>query len=334
MRILHLASFHGNIGDWASHRGTYRILRKYYNCEIDRLEIRKFYKVYDLPDKMEYNDNFVRLVNKHDMLVIGGGAYLDYFLDSSSNATTLDISKENLAKIKVPILIVSMGCLPRGGDYNYQRVREFLDTLKPRAHVFLRNDGSGKRFPDFPQVSDSGIFYAHNGKCGNGDYIAVNVATDLYENPKLIVSEMARFINNTHERVIIVPHNYHDFKTVGSVLNEVHYWDIAKRVSVAPYWQGIGGSEHLFSIYANSKQVVACRYHANLCSIAMGKPTVGIAVSEKVRECYKSFGSEAVKAEHGFSDRIKERFKETFDTTEQKESTLETYDKYLREAGV
>ena len=332
MRILHLASFYGNIGDWASHKGTHKILRKHLNCQIDTLEIRKFYKKYDLPDKQEFDDSFVRLVNEYDMLVIGGGGYLDYFLDSSSNGTTLDISEETLGDIDTPILILSMGCLPRGGEHNYHKVRGFLDILKGKAHVFLRNDGSGKRFPDFPQVSDSGIFYEE--KCSNSDYIAVNVSTDLLKNPDTLIEEMAQFVNETDERFVFVPHIYHDLGTIQAVLDKVHHWTVATRVSVAPYLQGYGGSEQLFSVYANSKQVIACRYHANLCSIAMGKPCVGVAVSEKISECYGSFGSEAVAVKPGFGGGLSERFGETFDTAVQKRNTLETYSNFFREVGM
>lgn len=52
MKILHVASFVGNIGDNASHQGLEGILKEYFNnYDITRLEIRKFYKNYNRVDK-------------------------------------------------------------------------------------------------------------------------------------------------------------------------------------------------------------------------------------------------------------------------------------------
>ena len=47
MKILHLASFNGNVGDNASHMGLYNFLNDINpDCNFDQIEIRKFYKNY------------------------------------------------------------------------------------------------------------------------------------------------------------------------------------------------------------------------------------------------------------------------------------------------
>lgn len=330
MKILHLASFTGNIGDQASHYGTYNLLKRYMYLETTQLELRRFYKIYHLPDRLEFDEEFVRTVNDYDLLLVGGGGYLDYFLDSSSNGTTLDISPEILSRITTPILMCSIGCLPRGGDHNFPKAREFLDLLKTKATVLLRNDGSHKRFPDFPHVADSGIFYCNDGDYKpTENYIAVNVSADLLGDPETLINEMVVFVNTVNERIVFVPHIYSDLRVIHAILDRLHYWTIATRITVAPYMQGEEGSKQLFSVYKNSEQVVACRFHANLCSIAMGKPCVGIGVSEKVMELYRLFGKEAVAVSEGFGRTLSDRFGEIYDPSKQRDDTIAVYDREI-----
>lgn len=74
-KILHVASFVGNIGDNASHMGLHNILKSIVKIPftIDEMEIRRFYKNYNLPDKMMFDSQFVHLANCYDLLIIGGG---------------------------------------------------------------------------------------------------------------------------------------------------------------------------------------------------------------------------------------------------------------------
>ena len=59
MKILHIASFRGNIGDNASHLGFYSILDQVIkNYSVERIEMRKFYKNYNGDDKK----NLIRLL--------------------------------------------------------------------------------------------------------------------------------------------------------------------------------------------------------------------------------------------------------------------------------
>ena len=78
-KILHVASFIGNIGDNASHCGFYSILHSVMggNASIEQQEIRKFYKNYHDADKLSFDLDFVDYANRFGLLIIGGVGFLD-----------------------------------------------------------------------------------------------------------------------------------------------------------------------------------------------------------------------------------------------------------------
>lgn len=60
MKILHIASFVGNVGDNMSHIGLRRVLDDMFkNYQIDILEIRKFYMNYAGADKHSFDNRFL-----------------------------------------------------------------------------------------------------------------------------------------------------------------------------------------------------------------------------------------------------------------------------------
>lgn len=329
MKILQLAGFTGNIGDNASHYGTYEILKKYFDFTIDTLEIRKTYRNYTLSDKWRFDNEFVKKANKYDLLLIGGGAFFDYIVDDSVTGTTMDITDEILDLLSPQIIVMSMGCLPRGKEHNFKKVSRFLDKLKERAHIFFRNDGS--RYPGISQVLDSGFFYDNSGeyRLVRDDYIAVSVADYGTGDVGLYISEVAKLIEAAPKKVVLIPHTLGDVDVINQIIKRIHFFTVASKVIVAPYQQGWEGCRQLFSVYKNSWQVVATRYHANVCSIAMGKPCVGIGASPKVEAMYKTLNSEAVKITPNMSEELINRYGEIHNIEDLKVDTLGKYGSLL-----
>ena len=75
IKIFHVASFTGNIGDNASHLGLYNVLKTVLGdrLDIEQVEIRRFYKKYSLADKMNFDLEFTQKANAKDLLIFGGG---------------------------------------------------------------------------------------------------------------------------------------------------------------------------------------------------------------------------------------------------------------------
>jgi polysaccharide pyruvyl transferase WcaK-like protein len=341
MKILHLATFIGNIGDNASHIGFKKVMSSIvgeHGFTIDTLEIRKAYGVYNLPDKWRFDEDFANKVNKYDLLVIGGGGLLDFDIANSSTGATIDISRDILDKIKTPILIGSIGANPRNlvPEGNIQKFRNFLDDFLTRKNAFLavRNDGSkqaikdqiGSEYADaIPELLDHGFFYQNDGNLYRPSprrYILVNTTSDqvLMVNKNtgkidadLYLKEITKvvnyIINETDYDVVFAPHIYSDLRAIDQILKNVNDYHIRTRVTICPYAQGDYGCDQIFSAYKNSDMVIGMRFHTNVCSMAMNVPSIGVAALERVVSVFASLGLSdcVIKADSEFSQSIIEK---------------------------
>lgn len=320
MKILHVASFTGNIGDNASHRGFTRVLDGFFrDYSIERLEIRKFYQNYSHADKHRFDADFVEYANGFDLLVIGGGGFLDYWVAGSASGTTIDMEPALLGKLTVATLITSVGCAPHKAipEGNIEKFRAFLDAAlaNPRIRIGLRNDGSvqavrrdiGAHYLEhIPEVLDHGFFYDTATKpdiLPQGDYVAINITDD-----QIRMNSTARGTID-HDRyyrelaatcgiiareeglpLVFVPHIYSDLNAISQLLAQLDDYTIREKVSVAPCIQGDAAADWLFGIYKHSKLVLGTRLHANICSIAMDKPALGLVALDRVQYVYDFCG--------------------------------------------
>jgi polysaccharide pyruvyl transferase WcaK-like protein len=319
MKILHLASHMGNIGDNASHIGFRKILSSITQepIYIDQLEIRRFYNSYSLPDKLSFDKEFASLANSYDLLVMGGGGFLDFWVEGSVTGTTLNIPETILDQITTPIFIVSMGCIPHKQipEGNTEKFRKFLDALlnKKNTLVAVRNDGSSqvlkdiigkKYFDQIPEVLDHGFFYENNGAlympC-EAPYVLINTTADQVKmlnrrtgtvDEEMFTDEMKNVIHHIIHRtdlsIVFAPHIYADYKAIDLLVNHIDNFQLRSRVIVTPHVQGDFGCNQIFSAYKNSTFTIGMRFHANVCSLAMEVPVFGIAALDRVSSVYES----------------------------------------------
>lgn len=336
-KILHIATFTGNIGDNASHLGFEKILNEYFpeGYSIDQLEIRKTYKVYTLADKWSFDKSFARKANQYDFILIGGGHFLDFWVENSFTGTTLDISDEVLNMLKVPMFIISMGCMHRTTipEGNIPKLRAFLDKLlnRPKTFIGVRNDSSkrvlkeqigDKYFKAIPEVLDSGFFYENDGslcRSSQKEYVIMNSTIDQLAMKSFNVDEIDknqytqqlrnvvnRIIEETDYNVAFAPHIYADYKAIQNLLSGVNDFHIRERVAITPYAQGNFGCDQIFSAYKNSSLMVGMRFHANVCSLSMDVPSIGLGATDRVVNIYESLGIEdrLVKVDNEFESDI------------------------------
>lgn len=303
IKVLHLASFDGNIGDNANHNGFYKHLRKNhdYNFEFNKLEIREFYW-----NKRYFDKSFVSLVNQHDLLVVGGGNYFELWVESSPTGTSIAIELDLLKEIKTPIFFNSLGVDAGQGasEQSLKKFRSFLDVLIDRGDfISVRNDGAiktlsdlvGERYlehvidtPDagfFLETSQSSAYYA------NKKYIAINVATDMddirfdKDNGKLgyneFINEIINFLmvfltKHSEYELVFVPHIFRDISFINDVLEKLDDEIRRKRVTVAPLLHGDDSFKDVMCIYDTARLVLGGRFHANVCSFGLGTPVIGL----------------------------------------------------------
>lgn len=322
LKILHVASFIGNIGDNASHMGLYHVLNDflYDNYCVHQIEIRKFYNNYKGNDKHRFDRSFIEFANNFDLLVIGGGGFLDYWVPNSATGTTINVRIEELDNLKTPMLITSVGCFPHKPvpDGNLDRLKRFLDYSLHNRNITItfRNDGSlvnlAKNFGEnysnkFIEILDNGFFYIPKNNSifpVNKKYIAINISNDQIDmlsnlhgriDKKLYYEQIKVFIETIiHEHsvgVVLLPHIHSDLKAISMIVERLDDLLVRSNVSIAPCVQSDAGADYSFSIYNNSSLVIGTRFHANVCAVAMGKKCIGIAVLDRVKFLYDSLNA-------------------------------------------
>jgi polysaccharide pyruvyl transferase WcaK-like protein len=321
VNILHVASFVGNIGDNASHMGLRKVLgRVVPDFKVTRMEMRKFYKSYKGRDSKAFDRDFVEYANTFDLLVIGGGGFLDFWVPGSRTGTTIDIGADDIARVSVRTLITSVGSIPHRGvpQGNIEKFKRFLSACgeNHKISIALRNDGSrevmrshvGEEFAAMTtEVLDSGFFLDERGagaSCSDfgKSFILINVCDDqlrMFRQTGAIdsgrfytgIARAVEYLADAYEsNIVFAPHIHGDLRAIGSVIERLNDFLARERVSVAPSVQGDEGARMIFGLYRRARLVIGTRFHSNVCSLAMGVPVIGIEVLDRVRWMYESLG--------------------------------------------
>lgn len=321
IRTLHLASFDGNIGDNANHNGFYRYLKNIHGTkfEIEELEIREFYW-----KKRYFDESFVEQVNSFDLLIIGGGNYFELWVEHSPTGTSIMIEPELFEKIKIPVLFNALGVDPGQGatKESCEKFRKFLNVIleNPKNFISVRNDGSIKTIKEYigqdyaariAWTPDAGVCVeTDNGFClveKNKTYVAINLAADMLE---------TRFKNNENnitpdeftdsiailcskiidekiaDEIVFIPHIYKDIKLIKETIDKLPDNIIRTRINIAPLLHGINSELKIFSIYKSAKISLSMRFHANLCSVGLSTPTIGLSTYRQIDMLYKELNLE------------------------------------------
>lgn len=321
MKILHVASFMGNIGDNASHMGFARILgRVLGEFEITRLEIREFYKNRPAGERRHFDRDFVAYANGFDLLVVGGGGFFDYWVEGSATGTTIDIAPEDLDRLTVPTLFASIGSHPHKPvpPGNVEKFRRFIEQVgaRPNMRILPRNDGSIRQLatmlePDclagLHEILDNGFFYEQTvfdryPALGERPYVAWNITTDqlamnaslqdegvvrrYYEN---LAAAIVAISKETGLRHVLVPHISSDLGAIVKLLGHLPDKLLRSEILVAPYGEGDLAAQFAFNIYRESRATVGMRFHSNVCPIALGVETIGLGVLERIKYVYDFF---------------------------------------------
>jgi polysaccharide pyruvyl transferase WcaK-like protein len=336
IRVLHIASFSGNIGDNASHQGLANVLGSLLpDYKITRLEIRNFYKNAKKPHKKYFDESFVEYVNSFDLVIFGGGGYLDYWVEGSATGCTFDIEARYMDRIKVPFLLASLGCVP-GKQVPNGNSEKFLLFLKKIAELdnfqlLLRNDGSlahiKKKFGsslamNFATILDNAFHYSHESAFSlpsSRPFVTLNMANDQIRmkgefsaklNPdqyfKGVGALIEKFVMADDLNVCLVPHIPEDFVAINALLNFLPEKISREAIIVSPYLVGDLGANAVFSIYRQGELTIGNRFHSNVCSVNFGIKSIGISALERVSEMYNSLGllGNYIDPSEGFEDRV------------------------------
>ncbi len=323
LKVLHLASFSGNIGDNANHAGARAQFAQNLSFELNytELEIREFYW-----KQRFFDEAFISYVNQFDLLLIGGGNYFELWVEHSRTGCSIDLPPELLVNINCPVIFYGLGVDAGQGvpDICLQRFREFMDYLlaDDRFFVAVRNDGAvatleqylGKHYAHaVSAVPDGGFFikpvhYQHPELINFPRNLVINLAGDMLETrfkrePGLLSADgfykefalcLEQLLDtNADLGAVFVPHIFRDYAPISSVIEFLPDAMRRRRIAVAPYLVSAAGSDKQFSLYQQASLVFAMRFHASVCPLGMGVPTLGLVCYPQISHLYRELGMES-----------------------------------------
>ena len=319
LRILHLASFVGNVGDTVNHLGFRhwfeRLLGETLVLWAD-LEIREFYW-----KKKSWNDELIALINTYDLLVIGGGNYFELWVQDSPSGTSIGFTLEQLQEIEIPVFFNSLGFDTHQGVYgdNAEKAKSLLHYLMcdPKRLVTVRNDGAKRNLetlygPEFaeliPMCPDGGFFVGldmvamtqrSETDCQE-TVIAINLACDM-ENVRFknypncssaeFVEEFASALTmviakNSNLKFVFISHVFSDLWPIFQVLRCLPDEFRRKNVRVSPYDRADISVDNIISEYHNADLVIASRFHSNVLALALEKQVIPLVNYPQIQNLY------------------------------------------------
>jgi polysaccharide pyruvyl transferase WcaK-like protein len=315
LRVLHLASFAGNIGDLANHAGARLQFQRHLDYELSftELEIREFYW-----KQRSFNDDFVRYANSFDLLLIGGGNYFELWVESSATGTSIDISPQRLAALQVPTAFYSLGA-DIGQGYaaaSADRFRSFMAEVLARETMFVcvRNDGSSDALKEVlgaecasrvPIMPDGGFFAQApdlQRSFERPEKIVINIAGDMLErrfsdrkSTEHFLQELAdtcASVMDAHDWLTIefAPHIWRDIVLIAQLVPLIPDRHLRRRVVVSSLVPTKPGLPAFLSLYGNCDLALGMRFHANVCPIGMATPTLGLLTYPQVEKLYAELG--------------------------------------------
>ena len=319
MKILHIASFKGNIGDNANHLGFRYTLSTLYpslKFQFTDFEIRSTFR-----NEKSFNDQeFIDLANQHDMIFFGGGNFFELWVDHSQNNTSVNISIEVLKTIKTPIIFYALGFDISMG-FSSEGISKFclwLDYVVTRKDfvLSLRNDGSlntmqrtlpKKYHQYFQKIPDGGFFIKNliesiNSKASKSPLIGINIAGDMLDvryhqsrssiNYISFLEEFKSMIHvllkeDTQLKIKFFPHIYKDYKVINDLLSILNEKYARERILVHHYACGDEFALNTFKSYQECDLILGNRFHSNVCAIGLSIPTIGLLNYSQIKYLYE-----------------------------------------------
>lgn len=311
-KILHIASFDGNIGDMANHKGFYDLLNEVVGKDytIEQLEIRRFY---NNSKELQFDESFIDYANKFDIIIFGGGAFLSLEWAYSKNGTTINLGVEDLERIRTPIIFndVTFKQTVRTTDVMRDNFKKFCEYCINCDNILftIRNDGSHQRLQEcygkaLAQkaivVPDGGFFVdipnRIHDEYGNESYMTLNLAADhsfvnVEDNIKKIAQVVEYYLHIREGAMIFVPHIYKDLRCFAELTSYIDEKLLRNSICVAPLLTGKRfDGFHTLDIYREAEVNFGMRFHSNVCAINLGIPTVGFGTQPVVQGVFDELG--------------------------------------------
>ena len=315
--IWHVGGYNRNYGDFVLLESIRENLEKQRDIPLNFVDV-------DCQSTHFFSELIDELNEKADMLLIGGGGFImNRHEDNSLSGWQWSIKNEDIAKIKIPIVVYGIGY----NKFNYdnrgfkEQMNQSLIITQKKAKLFsVRNNGTkeelikrGLNENDIEVIPDSGMFISPrpiNAKFLNSGrmLIGLNFVSDRpqytypddYNNTKNIVMEnlieTCKYFVEKYNAVII---NIDHIPVLDGELNTKfknglgadNYLVLSEEIPEI-YPPSLINSHFLAYIYEKMNIVIGMRGHSNIISFGMGTPFISMGSHNKNRFFTKDIGEE------------------------------------------
>ena len=320
MKVMHIASFGGNIGDILNHYGFYKTIGTRIGIDYsEKVEVRRFYKNASPNEKLTFSSKFLREVNEYDVLIIGGGGFFDARWPYSHTGTTIDFSDDFISGIKIPVIVNAMGYheFYSQTDQEVQKLfGQFVRKVIDKGwFLSLRNDGSFARFRrrygslgenKILCVPDNGFFALDKavvqaaairrrekviGLCITNDLFCSeyngNLTADSFN--EKIVNVIATL--SEQNQIVLFAHTPDDIVTIGYLFQKLSSSCKRYNIVVAPFNpNGETPFIELAQYYQACDCIIGMRFHSLILALQLHKPTIALSGHAQIEDFFQDLG--------------------------------------------
>ena len=310
LKIGHVGSFQGNVGDQLNHAG----FRPWFegllpiNIEWKNFEVREMYR----GNKHLYNW-LLEEKQDLDLIVFGGGNFWELWPTNSRTGTSLDITIEELVSLGKPCFFNSIGVdSGQGISPNASNFGMYMKALLREENFFVtvRNDGAQKTLKnhldfnsDILELPDHGFFSLTDNKVSGIEnsysaekVLALNFAADM---PK------SRFVNLSYDEqlagiirilniaipahfnsLVVVPHTHSDFKPICDLIERLPDKLVRENLKIASLSTSYNSHDDTLKSYFDADLIISNRFHSNIISIVLGKKFMPLINYPQIRSLF------------------------------------------------
>ena len=289
MRVLHVGSFQGNIGDQLNHAGFRPWFESLVGNSVtwEEIEIREVYR-----KKRNLFDWLSSRSKSADLIVFGGGNFWELWPENSKTGTSIDLELEQLLQLEKPSFFNALGVDgAQGVSPAARNFPEYLSSLQNNDNFFVtaRNDGANSTLEGIFGFGNRVDILPDHGFFANVDkstlkvfenIVSLNLASDMRE---------IRFKDLSYERTLteivnsvvgleqapmiqVVPHVIQDIRTALELVERTSDSIARERTIFASLDTSGSDVFSKFSPYLNSRLNIVNRFHANVFCLAQGLP--------------------------------------------------------------
>lgn len=247
--------------------------------------------------KQKVDDNLLTEINQYDALLIGGGGL--FLPDTNANSVSgwqWAVSNSQIERIKVPIILYSVGYNYFKGQMNTELFISSLNCIiRKAAFVGLRNKGSiaavqaliSEDLRDkiaYQPCTTTLIRKIYKiPRCKRKKSVAVNLAFDRKErrygeNQAIILTQVAKSISYIAQKgyaILYVAHCYSDLEFLQYLDAEKINYQVKNFSQSLPY--------EIIRFYAGIEIVIGMRGHAQMIPFGTGTKIISLGTHDKMK---------------------------------------------------